>query len=209
MEFDKSVKVAGREQNRLQIAGKSCLLAELFEAAILLIPKSPGLLRGKDSAHQPAPQTPDAEAGRLLRSEKYQFDRPARLKAGALQGPDGFEAAEYTNHPVISSGVGDGVNVRAGGDGSLIWIGRGRCPAQERVADRVFAEGEPRGEAQVFDVSPATQIRFAEDDTGYDRRLGFRDMCQGGDLSHECVIFDNRFNFNHFRHIPVALLSFA
>ena len=90
----------------------------------------------KHAGHHAAAQATDAEAGRLFGSEDDQFDGTARLESELLQNADGFKAAKYADASVVRAGVGNGVDVRAGADGSKGWF----CsvPARKGVADGVL-----------------------------------------------------------------------
>ena len=58
----------------------------------------------------------------------------------------------------------DGVGVRAGGDGGEVGVGAG--PADEGVADGVFADGEAFGGGEVFEPGAGAEVVGGEDDAG-------------------------------------------
>ena len=69
------------------------------------------------------------------------------LKPLALQSADRFQTAEHADRTVEAAGVGDGVDMRAGGDGREGIVGP--PPAREGVADGIFANRQTRGQRQV------------------------------------------------------------
>src|ERR1700722_7361436 len=73
------------------------------------------------------------ERGGVFGGKEDEFDGAAGARAAALERADSFKAAENADGAVIHAGVGDGVDVGAGGDGGQIGLGAG--PAEEGVAD--------------------------------------------------------------------------
>ena len=84
--------------------------------------------------------------------------------AAALEGADGFEAAEHADGAVVHAGVGDGVDVRAGGDGGEIGLGAG--PAEEGVADGVFTDVEAFVLGEFAQPGARAEVVGREDDAG-------------------------------------------
>ena len=136
---------------------------------------------GRECARdEPAAYTADAETSWLFGSEKNQFDRTARAQAAALEGADGFEAAEHADGAVVHAGVGDGVDVRAGGDGGK--IGLGADPAEEGIAHGVFTDDEALGRSERFEPGAGAEIVGGEDDAGDGGALGrWLDGGEGGE----------------------------
>ena len=102
------------------------------------------------------------------------------MEAGALQGANGFKSAENADGSVVGAGVGNGVDVGAGGDGREVRLGA--MPASEGVADGVFGDGEPGFFAKVLDVFAGAQVGLIEDHARDDRRLVLRDERKRGEF---------------------------
>ena len=124
------------------------------------------------AGEQAAAEAADAEAGGLFGGEQDEFDGAARAKAAALERADGFEAAEHADRAVVHAGVGDGVDVRAGGDGGKIGFGAG--PAEEGVADGVLADGEAFGFGELLEPGAGAEVVGREDDAGDGGAVGGR-----------------------------------
>ena len=123
------------------------------------------------TAQQAAAETADAEARGLLRSKQDQFDGALGAHSGALQGPDGFEAAQHADRAIVHAGVGNGVNVGAGGDGREVRILA--RPSREGIAYGVFTDFQSGFGTKALHVSPCRQIGGREDDArdGRSRRV--------------------------------------
>ena len=116
------------------------------------------------AGEQAGAETTDAEAGRLFGGEHDEFDGAAGAEAAVLEGADGFEAAEDADGAVVHAGVGDGVDMGAGGDRGEIRFGAE--PADEEVADGVLADLEVFRGGEFFEPCACTEVVGREDDAG-------------------------------------------
>ena len=116
------------------------------------------------AGEQAGAEAADAEAGGLFGGEHDEFDGAAGAEAAAFEGADGFEAAEDADGAVVHAGVGDGVDVRAGGDGGE--VGFGAEPADEGVADGVLADLEVFRGGEFFEPGAGAEVVGREDDAG-------------------------------------------
>ncbi len=116
------------------------------------------------AAEQARAEAADAEAGGLFAGEHQEFDGAAGLEAGLLERAHGFEAAEHADGAVVHAGVGDGVGVRAGADGGE--VGVGALPADEGVADGIFADGESGFGGEGLEPGAGFEVAWREDDAG-------------------------------------------
>ena len=76
-----------------------------------------GLIGGGGAGEEAGAEAADAEAGGFFGGEHDEFDGAGGLVAGLAEGAHGFEATEDTDDAIVFSGVWDGVDVGAGGDG--------------------------------------------------------------------------------------------
>src|ERR1019366_8855021 len=158
VQFDPYVIVAGGQTHSGQWPGEARSGADLsqrllFGAALRAFEhvRAFWVKRARDQA---AADTADAKACRFLGGQQHEFDRTPRAHATALEGANSFKSAENTDGAVVHSGVRDGIDVRAGRDRRK--IGLGANPAEEGVADGVFADGEALSFGKRF--QPRTRV---------------------------------------------------
>ena len=127
------------------------------------------------------PRQPRAEARWLLGGEDDQLDRAAGLKTRAPQVADGRQTSEHADDPVIASGVGDGVDVRAGCHRRQGGIGA--FPAGKHVPRRRrCGPSDRRPRHQPATRQRAARSALGKQDAGDDRSRGLGDGGQGVDL---------------------------
>uniref|UniRef100_E6QLC0 Uncharacterized protein n=1 Tax=mine drainage metagenome TaxID=410659 RepID=E6QLC0_9ZZZZ len=170
VQFDKGVEVAGGEADAFERADEAAVGAERVERAAFGVAEGERLIGRQNTAHETTAQASDTKAGRFFAGEEDEFDGAGWLEASLLERANGFERAEDADRAVEGSGVGNGVNVRAGGDGGK--VGLCALPASEGVANGVVAEGESGVCAEQLDKGARAKISLGEDDAGDDGRLG-------------------------------------
>ena len=123
MQFDKGGIVAIRQAHLVERTLEAGRRAQLGQRAAFRIFQA--RVRGaiEAAAQHPATQAPQAEARWLLGGEEQELDRSLRRKATLLQSADRLQSAQHTDRAVIFAGVGNGVDVRAGADGSKLAAG--------------------------------------------------------------------------------------
>ena len=168
VQLDPGVVVAGGKAGggeRAGEAGGGADLGEgLFFMAALCAVEGVGGGGVEDAGDEARAEAADAEAGRLFGGEKDEFDGAAGAEAGALEGADGFEAAKHADGAVVHAGVGDGVDVGAGCDGGEVRFGA--HPAEEGVADGVFADLEAGFGGEGLEPGAGAEVVGGEDDAG-------------------------------------------
>src|SRR4029077_4589888 len=117
-------------------AGEAGRGTSLVERQAVAVPKP--LTGGgiEQAGEQAASQAAHAEARGLFGRENEEFDRVARAETGAREGADGFETAKHAYGAIVAASVGNGVDVRAGGDRRQ--VRSLACPAREGVANGVL-----------------------------------------------------------------------
>ena len=184
MQLDPRVVVAGGQTHAGERAGKAGGGADLGEGfvfgAALRAVEGVGAVGSRVPEMRRLPRQPMPKRVGSSEVSKHKFDGAAGAQAAALEGADGFEAAENADGAVVHAGVGDGVDVRAGGDGGQ--IGLGADPAEEGVADSVFADDEAFGFGEALEPCAGAEIVGREDDAGDGGAFGGRlDGGEGGE----------------------------
>ena len=183
VQFHEGAIVARGQANLREVAAKARGGAPIVEgAAVFVAQMRPGGCIQR-AGHKAAAEAPDAETRGLFRAENEKFDGAARGHAGALQQADRFKSAQHTDGAVVGAGVGDGVDVRPGGDGGQ--RGVGALPSREDVAHGVFANVEAGVAAEALHIFARAPVRFRIDharDGGRgrvgERRQGFQFVLQ-------------------------------
>ncbi len=136
-------------------------------------------------AHQTAPQAANSKAGWLLRGEENELNRPAWSETCTLQCSNRFKAAQHADSSVVGAGIGNGVDMRAGGDRRQIHFRP--LPAGERIANRILGDRKRSFRAKAFDIGTRAQIGLVEHNAGHHWRLLFGDKRQRSELAAEPV----------------------
>jgi hypothetical protein len=97
-----------------------------------------------------------------------------------------LQRAEYSHHAIVSSGIWDGVNVRAGGNRSQLRVAPD--PAGANVADCVLAKGQPGLSAEIFHEGPPLEVGLGKQHPRDDRRGGFGNGSQIVDLALQSLL---------------------